>query len=216
MAWLFQDRDDAGRQLAAALLPVYGNRADVRVLALPRGGVPVARQVALALAAPLDVLIVRKLGVPGHPEFAMGAIAAGDIMVLDHALIESLPVSAADLEDVVATERRELGRREERYRRGRPRVDIAGRAIILVDDGLATGYTMRAAIAAAKNEGPASIAVAVPVAHGRVCQSLRREVDDVICLATPEPFHAVGAWYASFTQTSDDEVRELLRDPSAG
>ena len=205
----YRDRTDAGRRLAAALDAHRGD-PDVRVLALPRGGVPVAYEVAAALGAPLDVFVVRKLGVPGHEEYAMGAIASGDVVVLSADVVQRLGIDADAVRRVVEAERRELARRERRYRGDRPPPDVRGRTVILVDDGLATGSTMRAAIAALRQQGPARIVVAVPVAAAETCAELRGEVDDVVCPATPEPFHAVGLWYEDFSQTGDEEVRALL------
>src|SRR3954469_12186260 len=215
---IFHDRHDAGRQLAARL-GEYAGREDVLVLALPRGGVPVGYEVARELDVPLDVFLVRKLGVPGHEEYAFGAIATGGVRVLDTQLVESLGLPAEWIEAIDAKERRELERRERAYRGDRPPPDVAGRTVILVDDGLATGSTMRAAIEALQEAEPASVVVAVPVADPGVCADLRRRVDEVVCLATPQPFGAVGAWYEDFSQTSDAEVRELLsrarRPPAA-
>ncbi|MES2358700.1 MAG: phosphoribosyltransferase [Gemmatimonadota bacterium] len=208
----FHDRADAGRKLAA-VLHEYGGRPDVRVLALPRGGVPVAYEVARALGAPLDIFLVRKLGLPGHEEFAMGAIASDGVVVLDNDVIRALHVDRASLDSVIARERRELDRREIAYRGVRPRTDIRGCIVIVVDDGLATGSTMRAAVLALRREQPQRIVVAVPVAAPETCRSFRQgedAADEVVCLVTPEPFQAVGLWYSVFDQTSDDEVRALL------
>ena len=205
----FRDRTEAGRRLAADLTP-YAHRADVRVLALPRGGVPVASEVATALDAPLDVFVVRKLGVPGHEEYAMGAIATGGVVLLNDQVMRSAGVSDAALQRVLQDERRELERREERYRGDRPSPDVAGNTVILVDDGLATGSTMLAAVAALRAEQPARIVVAVPVASPDTCAAVRRAADDVVCSITPEPFYAVGLWYEDFSQTTDQEVRDLL------
>ena len=209
MAAYYTDRTDAGRQLAMEL-PEYAGRPDVIVLALPRGGVPVAFEVASALRAPLDVFIVRKLGVPGHEEYAMGAIATGGVRVLDDSVIRAAGVTRADLDAVTASEERELARRERRYRGDRPPVDVAGRTVILVDDGLATGSTMRAAVAALREERAARVVVAVPIAPPETCDAFRDIVDDIVCARTPEPFYAVGLWYDDFSQTTDDEVRDLL------
>ena len=180
------------------------------VLALPRGGVVVAYEVARELDVPLDVFTVRKLGVPGHAELAMGAIASGGALVLDEALVRELRISERDLRAVIAAEQRELERREKEYRGDRPPPDIAGRTVVLVDDGLATGASMRVAVAALKQEHPARIVVAVPIAPPETCEALRREADDVVCGVTPEPFYAVGLWYEDFTQTTDKEVHDLL------
>ena len=205
----FSDRIDAGRRLAAALSR-YAGRADTLVLALPRGGVPVAFEVARTLDAPLDVFIVRKLGVPGHEEFAMGAIATGGATLVDNAIVRQLRVTGAELDTVVQKETRELERRERQFRGNRPPPDIAGRTVIVVDDGLATGSSMRVAVAALRQEHPGRIVVAVPIAPPETCAALRRDADDVVCAVTPEPFYAVGLWYEDFTQTTDDEVHDLL------
>lgn len=205
----FSDRTDAGKYLASKLVAHQG-RADLLVLALPRGGVPVGFEVALALHAPLDVFIVRKLGVPGHEELAIGAISSGGAKVLDEYLIRELGITDEELSRVIAREERELERRELEYRGNKPPVSVKGRTVILVDDGLATGYTMRAAVAALKLEGAAQIVVGVPVAPPETCDSFRLEVDEIVCATTPEPFLAVGLWYRDFSQTTDEEVRELL------
>jgi len=205
----FRDRFDAGRHLAAQLQR-YAGRPDVVVLALPRGGVPVGYEVARALAAPLDVFVVRKLGVPGQEELAMGAIASGGIRILNNEVLEALPISEQEIEAVSAREARELRRREEEYRDGRPPVDVRGKVVILVDDGLATGSTMRAAVAALRRLDPARVVVAVPVGAHSTCVQLGREADEAICAREPEPFYAVGMWYDDFSQTSDEEVRDLL------
>jgi putative phosphoribosyl transferase len=208
----FHDRADAGRKLAA-VLHQYAERSDVRVLALPRGGVPVGYEVARALHAPLDVFLVRKLGLPGHEEFAMGAIASDGVVVLDDDVVRTLGVDMRSIESVIARERRELERREFAYRGDRPEIDIRGCIVIVVDDGLATGSTMRAAVLALRAEQPKRIVVAVPVAALETCRSFREgpdAADEVVCLSTPEPFQAVGLWYEVFDQTSDDEVRALL------
>jgi putative phosphoribosyl transferase len=211
---LFADRADAGRQLAEALAS-YADDPDVVVLALPRGGVPVGYEVARRLGAPLDVYVVRKLGVPGHEELAMGALAGDGTCVIDEDLIASLRIDEASLEEVVQRELDELRRRELAYRDVRPRIEIAGKIVILVDDGLATGASMRAAATALRERDPAAIVVAVPVAAPRTCASLERAVDRVVCVYTPEPFHAVGLYYQNFEQTSDDEVRRLLAGAEA-
>jgi predicted phosphoribosyltransferase len=205
----FRDRRDAGRQLAEQL-SAYGNRSDVIVLALPRGGVPVGYEVARALDAPLDVFVVRKLGVPGYDEVAMGAIATGGVRVLNDDLIAQVAIPASVINAVTERERAELMRRERLYRGGRPSPDVRGRSVILVDDGLATGATMMAAIEALRKLEPARIVVAVPIASRAACEEMRRQADEVVCARTPEPFHAVGRWYEDFAQTSDAEVRELL------
>jgi predicted phosphoribosyltransferase len=182
----------------------------VLVLALPRGGVPVAYEVARALGAPLDVFVVRKLGVPGYKELAMGAIATGGMRVLNDRLVERLDIPDHVIDAVAEREQRELTRRERLYRCGRPPLDFRGRTVVLVDDGLATGATMHAAIAALRQRQPARIVVAVPTASPETCEEIKAEADDVICAITPEPFHAVGRWYQDFSQTSDEEVRQLL------
>jgi putative phosphoribosyl transferase len=207
---IFRDRVEAGDVLAG-LLGHYAGRPDVLVLALPRGGVPVAARVAQALGAPLDVFVVRKLGVPGHEELAMGAIASGGVRVVNEQVVGRLRLGEADLRRVAEAEGRELARRERSYREGRDPPDLAGRVVILVDDGLATGSTMRAAVAAARRLGPARVVVAVPTAPASTCQSLREEADEVVCATTPRPFRAVGYSYRSFPQTTDEEVRTLLR-----
>jgi putative phosphoribosyl transferase len=205
----FRDRTEAG-QLLAERLRHYAGRDDVVVLALPRGGVPVAYEVAKVLDAPLDVFVVRKLGVPGHEELAMGAIASGGVLVLDEGIVERLGISESEIQRAVEAELRELSRREEAYRRGREPPDVAGKTVILVDDGLATGSTMRAAALAVRRLAPARVVVAVPVASAETCSEFRDVVDEVVCGVTPRPFHAVGLWYQDFSQTTDDEVRSLL------
>jgi predicted phosphoribosyltransferase len=212
---LFADRTDAGRQLADALTD-YANDCSVIVLALPRGGVPIGYEIARRLGAPLDVYVVRKLGVPGHEELAMGALASDGTCVVDDELIASLGIGAGALEAVVRREIEELRRREILYRDARPQPDIAGKTVIVVDDGLATGATMRAAATALRRRNPAAIVAAVPVAAPRTCASLRSVVDRVVCVHTPEPFHAVGLYYQNFEQTSDDEVRRLLSEAAGG
>lgn len=207
----FANRKDAGFKLAAALAP-YAHRADVLVLALPRGGVPVAHEVARVLNAPLDVWIVRKVGVPGHEELAMGAIALGDQQYLDHAMIARLGVSAGAVQRVVAREMEELQRRNDLYRDARPLPQLDGRTVILVDDGLATGASMRVAIQSVRNAGAGDIVVAVPVGPTSTCDELEELAVKVVCLRQPELFHGVGMWYDDFTQTADDEVRTLLAE----
>ena len=214
MAARFRDRTDAGRQLAAHLRG-YAGRRDVLVLALPRGGVPVAFEVAQALCAPLDVFLVRKLGMPGHEEFAIGAIASGGVRVLNEDTLRDYGISSQQVEAIVAAEQLELERRERQYRGLRPFPNLAGRAVILVDDGLATGSTMRAAVRALREERPARIIVAVPTAPTETCEELRFVVDEVFCLITPDPFYAVGLWYEDFSQSTDDEVRDLLERAAA-
>lgn len=209
MAARYHDRAEAGRRLAEHLMHFAG-RADVVVLALPRGGVPVGYEVATALGAPLDVFIVRKLGLPWHPELAMGAIASGGIRIINEDVVDAYGVRADDLARVTAAEQTELERREQQYRDGRPAPDLADRTILLVDDGLATGTTMRAAVEALRAKSPARIVVAVPVAAPETCEAMRSVADEVICAVTPEPFYAVGFWYGDFTQTTDEQVRDLL------
>jgi len=205
----FRNRTEAGRRLAEKLA-AYAGRPDILVLALPRGGVPVGYEVARALGAPLDVFVVRKLGVPGYEELAMGAVATGGVRVLNDEIVRGLGISEHEIDAAVARELQELARREQLYRGDRPSPDVGGRTVILVDDGLATGATMRAAVEASRQQQPARTVVAVPAASPDTCEALRAEADDVICAMTPEPFFAVGHWYEDFTQTTDDEVRELL------
>jgi putative phosphoribosyl transferase len=207
---VFRDRVEAGDVLAARL-GHYAGRADVLVLALPRGGVPVGARVARALGAQLDVFVVRKLGVPGHEELAMGAIASGGVRIHNEEVVRKLGMDDATIQRVAEAEGRELARRERSYRRQRPPPDLTGRVVILVDDGLATGSTMRAAVAAARRLGPARVVVAVPTAPASTCEQFRREADEVVCATTPRPFRAVGYSYRSFPQTTDEEVRELLQ-----
>lgn len=209
MSHPFEDRRDAGRQLAEKLT-AYAHYPDVLVLALPRGGVPVAFEVAKALDAPLDVFLVRKLGLPGHEELAMGAIATGGVVVLNNEVVEALEIPARIINSVAAREHQELERREHDYRDDRPAPDVHGKTVIVVDDGLATGSTMRAAVAALDKQGPARVIVAVPVAAHITYQAFRTQVDEMVCILAPEPFCAVGYWYADFSQTTDEEVRELL------
>ena len=206
---IFRNRQDAGQRLAARLKN-YAGRSDVLVLALPRGGVPVAFEVAQQLKAPLDVFLVRKLGVPGHEELAMGAIASGDTRVINEDVVRYLQIPGEVIDAVAAEEQRELERREREYRDGKPAPQVKDRVVILIDDGLATGSTMRAAAAALRKQNPSRIVVAVPVAPAETCEEFRKEVDEVVCAATPEPFQGVGLWYDNFSQTSDEEVRQLL------
>jgi predicted phosphoribosyltransferase len=207
---LFQDRFEAGRFLASKLRHL-ANRPDVVVLALPRGGVPVGYEVAKALNAPLDVFVVRKLGVPGHPELAMGAIASGGIRVLNEDVVRRLGIPDYMIDKIAAEEQKELERREQDYRGDRPPLDVKGRTVILVDDGLATGSSMRVAALALRDKNPAQIIVAVPVAAASTCSELKSEANQVVCAVTPEPFWAVGQWYRDFSQTTDEEVPDLLR-----
>jgi putative phosphoribosyl transferase len=210
----FRDRTEAGRRLAERLHE-YAGRDDVLVLGLPRGGVPVGYEVAEALGLPLDVFVVRKLGVPGREELAMGAIATGGVIVLDEGVIRSLRIGTRELEQVVSRERREVERREAAYRNGRGLPELSGKTVVLVDDGLATGSTMRAAARAAHRHEPQRVVVAAPVAAPETCRDLRADADDVVCVLTPSPLLAIGLWYDDFAQTTDDEVRDLL-DRSAG
>lgn len=205
----FRDRRDGGRALAGLLGHHAGNRHLV-VLGLPRGGVPVAYEVAVALGAPLDVFVVRKLGVPGQEELAMGAIASGGTRILNRVVIDRLGITESEIESVARLEGPILAERERAYRGDRPPVEVEGATVILVDDGLATGASMRAAVAALRRRGPASLIVAVPTAAAETCASLRAEADEVVCAFTPDPFYAVGLWYEDFSQTTDDEVRTLL------
>lgn len=205
----FRDRAHAGRVLAAGLGHLAGD-PDVLVLGLQRGGVPVAYEVARALGAPLDVLLVRKLGVPTQPELAMGAIASGGVRVLHQAVIDSLAIPPEVVEAVADREGAELARREEAYRADRPALDVAGRTVVVVDDGVATGSTMRAAVAALRAQRAGRIVVAVPVGARETCQQLAAEADELVCPNMPAAFHAVGEWYDDFTQTTDDEIRALL------
>jgi predicted phosphoribosyltransferase len=207
---LFQDRRDAGRLLATKLAN-YAHRPDVLVLALPRGGVPVAFEVAKALNAPLDIFLVRKLGVLGREELAMGAIATGGTLVLNEEIVKALGISPEIIDRVVARELQELERRERLYRGQRPPPEVRGRTVILIDDGLATGATMRAAVEALRQQGPARLVVAVPTAAPATCAEFETEVDEIVCAVTPEPFYGVGLWYADFSQTTDEEVRYLLQ-----
>lgn len=206
---VFRDRVEAG-ELLAERLTAYAGRDDVAVLALPRGGVPVAHEIARALQVPFDVFVVRKLGVPGYEELAMGAIASGGARVINHEVVNALGIPMNVIDAIAQTEQIELDRRERLYRGTRSPVNLVNRTVILVDDGLATGSTMRAAVMAARQQGPARVVVAVPVGAPATCADLSREADEVVCLRTPEPFVAVGLWYRDFTPTSDQEVRALL------
>ncbi|HEU5021870.1 MAG TPA: phosphoribosyltransferase [Bryobacteraceae bacterium] len=206
---IFRDRVQAG-QLVAAHLREESGLAQPLVLALPRGGVPVAFEIARDLHGDLDIFLVRKIGVPGQEELALGAIASGGVRVINEAVAENLKISATAIDLLTAREQREIDHRERLYREGRAPLPIANRAVILVDDGLATGATMLAAVRAVKQQHPKRIVVAVPVASTAACKEFRRHVDEIVCLQTPEPFYAVGAWYQDFSQTTDEEVRELL------
>lgn len=209
MAQRFHDRRDAGRQLAGRL-GAYRARPDVLVLALPRGGAPVAFEVAMALGAPLDVFLVRKLGAPGQPELAMGAIATGGVRVVNADVVDALGIPNEAIEATAREQQHELARREREYREDRPPIDVRRRSVILVDDGVATGSTMRAAIAALRTQEPSRVVIAVPAAAPQVCAELQAEADELICLIVPERFFAVGLWYEDFSPVSDDEVRALL------
>ncbi len=202
--------------MLAGLLAHYAGRPDVLVLGLPRGGVPVAAEVAGGLGAPLDVFVVRKLGVPGHDELAMGAIASGGVRVLNRAVVDGLDIEPAVIERVAARELKELERRDTAYRDGRPPPDLAGKIVIVVDDGLATGATMRAAVSAVRAMGPARVVVAVPVGARRTCHELEEVADEVVCARMPATFQAVGQWYADFSPTTDAEIRRLLSESRRG
>lgn len=206
---LYLDRHHAGRVLASSLRE-YAGRTNLVVYALPRGGVPVGYEVAVELVAPLDVFVVRKIGVPGREELAMGAIASGGHCVLNDDVVQTLDIPKDEIVRAVRLEKRELARREFAYRGERPAVHVMGKVVLLVDDGMATGASMRAAIRALRQLSPTQIIAAVPVAAGETCDAMSDEADDVVCLATPEPFDAVGHWYDDFTPTTDREVRELL------
>jgi putative phosphoribosyl transferase len=210
----FHDRREAGRLLAERLARYVGTD-DLLVLGLPRGGVPVAFEVARALRAPLDVFVVRKLGVPGYAELALGAVASGGVRVLNEDVVAAVGLDKDAIERVAERELAEVERREREYRGGRPPLELRGKVAILVDDGLATGASMRAAALAARELGPKQVIVAVPVAADQTCDEFRHDVDEVVCAFTPEPFYAVGLWYENFEQTSDEEVRELLQQPTA-
>ena len=204
-----QNRTEAGKLLAKKLT-AYANRPDILVLGLPRGGVPIAFEIAKALNAPLDICLVRKLGVPGQPELAMGAIASGNVMVLNEDVVNWLKIPTEAIDRVVAKERQELQRRDHAYRGNRPLPDVEHRTIILVDDGIATGSTMRAAIATLRKQQPDEIVVAIPVASSVTCDELRVQVNKIVCLITPEPLSSISLWYEDFSQTTDEEVRNLL------
>ena len=206
---LFRDRTEAGQRLAENL-GAYAGRDDVLVLALPRGGVPVAYEVAKALKAPLDIFLVRKLGVPGHEELAMGAISTGKVRVLNHDVVRQLRIPEHVIDAVAQKEERELTRRERLYRGNRSPLEVRDKRVILVDDGLATGSSMYAAVKALRQRAPARVVVAVPAAAPATCEAFQKVVDEIVCAVTPEPFYAVGTWYDDFTQTTDDEVHNLL------
>ena len=210
---IFASRSEAGQALAARLRK-YENRDDVIVLGAPRGGVPVAFEVATRLKAPLDVIVLRKLGVPGHEEFAFGAIASGGVRIVDWDTVEGLGITGLDIERITRTEEQELERRERAYRGGRPPLDVSGLTVILVDDGIATGSSMRAAIRALRQMKPSRIVIAVPVAPASVCNRLQFEADELVCLEMPEPFYGVGQFYDDFSQVSDEEVKDLLDNAS--
>lgn len=212
---LFQDRTAAGKALARKLA-AYANRKDTLVLGLPRGGVPVAFEVAKALNAPLDVFLVRKLGVPGQEELAMGALASGGVRVLNEDIVRSLRLSDAVIDNVIAKEQREIERREQLYRQNRPLPVVSDRIVILVDDGLATGATMRAAVRAIEQQQPSQIVVAVPVSSPEAYRELSTQVDEIICVEIPQPFNSVGLWYDNFPQTPDEEVCDLLQQAATG
>jgi putative phosphoribosyl transferase len=211
----FADRVEAGRVLAE-LLATYAGQRDVIVLALPRGGVPVAFEVARALRVPLDVFLVRKLGAPGQEELAMGAIASGDVVVMNDDVVHALKIPPEVVDMEVASERHELARREATYRGGRPPLEVSGKTVILVDDGLATGSTMRAAVAALRRQEPARIVVAVPIGARSTCDEVKKIADECICAVIPDHFRAVGLWYDDFEQTDDDEVCTLLARSAQG
>lgn len=208
---LFENRRDAGRKLAQDLMN-YKGRDDVIVLGLPRGGVPVAYEVSRALEAPLDVYLVRKLGVPGQEELAMGAIASGGVRVINAEVVRTLHIPGNVVNAIAGREQHELNRREREYRGSRPFPDLSGKIVILIDDGLATGASMRAAVESVRAQNPAKIIVAVPTASPETCQQFEQIVDQIVCDTTPIPFHGVGMWYADFTQVSDEEVRQLLAE----
>ncbi len=211
LAPVFLNREQAGRALAVEL-SAYADRHDTIVLALPRGGVPIGYEVARALRAPLDVFLVRKLGVPGHEELAMGAVATGGVLVLNHEIVRKLRIPESVIGTAAERESEELGRRDRSYRGARPPPDMTGRTVILVDDGVATGSSMLAAVRALRPQGPGRIVVGAPVAAPDTCELLRADADEVVCLVTPDPFQAVGRWYEDFSQTTDQEVRELLSE----
>ena len=206
---IFRDRTEAGQVLASKLTK-YVNQVNTVILALPRGGVPVAYEIGKELGLPVDIFVVRKLGVPGHEELAMGAIASGGVRHINRDVVDQLRIDSETIDVASRREQKEIERRERLYRGQRPPVDVRNKTVILVDDGLATGSTMRAAIAALRQHRPARIVVAVPAAAPQTCSEIADEVDEIICAATPEPFYAVGQWYQEFSQTTDEEVRDLL------
>lgn len=209
MSYRFADRIEAGQALAERLSYLAGT-PNLIILALPRGGVPLGFEIAKALHAPLDIFLVRKLGAPGHKEFAMGALAENGVRFIDRQTIHELGISEAVIEQITSEEQQELERRQQLYRGQKPPLEIAGRIVIIVDDGLATGSTMKAAIQAIRKQHPQKILVAVPVGAADTCKELKQLADEVICLMTPEPFYAVGLWYRSFPQLSDADVITLL------
>ncbi len=211
----FHDRKEAGKLLAAKLI-TYANKQNVIVLALPRGGVPVGFEIAQALLVPLDVIVVRKLGVPGQEELAMGAIATGGVRILNKDIVQFLDIPNEMIDEIAMNEQKELERREHLYRGDRPAYTVNGHTVILVDDGIATGATMHAAVTALKQQQPSRIIIAVPTAAPSTCDELANEVDELVCLIRPEPFIAVGYWYKQFSQTSDEEVRDLLEQVNHG
>jgi putative phosphoribosyl transferase len=206
---IFANRKEAGQKLALRLRK-YANRGDIVVLGAPRGGVPVAFEIAVDLKAPLDVFVLRKLGVPGREELAFGAIASGGVRILNRDIVEGLGITGLDIERVTRAEKQELERRERTYRGGKAPLNVSGLTIILVDDGIATGSTMKAAVRALRQMKPARIVIAVPVAPPSTCNQLRSEADELVCLETPQPFYGVGQFYSDFSQVSDEEVKELL------
>jgi putative phosphoribosyl transferase len=211
----FRDRTDAGQQLATKLL-AYANRADVIAVALPRGGVPVAAEVTQALNIPLEICLVRKLGTPSHKELAMGAIASGGVRMLNYDILNKLNIPGDTVDEVAAHELRELQRRNHVYRGDRPPLDVSDQIILLIDDGIATGSTMRAAIAILKAQHPARIVIAVPVAPPETCQAMLKEVDEVVCVFQPDPLYSIGLWYENFAQITDPEVCHLLQSLGVG
>jgi putative phosphoribosyl transferase len=212
---IYRNRSNAGKILAAHLSD-YAEREDVIVLALPRGGVPVAFEVAKILRAPFDIFLVRKLGVPGQEELAMGAISTGGVRVINVDVVDYLRIPETVIDSIAAEELHELERRQRAYRGDRSELDLRGKVVILIDDGLATGSTMRAAVAALRQQDPARIVVAVPVSAPQTCDEYRMGADEIICVVTPEPFYGVGQWYEDFSQTTDQEVRDLLRESRPG